>query len=180
MAHLHCNVRRVLHTTCTACREAKPEEDLGEATVVEGKYMPPDWGEAFPVDDNVSLDVMKTGTIVDAFVLSAERSFTTFGRNKGADVIVEHPSASRLHAVLQFRGRQAFLVDCGSTHGTFLNRRTLRPGLFHAVHVGSQFRFGQSKRSYILDAGEVRQLASAVPFAARALSFCCMSCQAIL
>lgn len=159
-----------LHTTFPACRVATPVEGLGEATVVGGKYEPPDWGEPFPVEDNVSLDIMKTGTIVDVCLLSAAHTFITFGRNKAADVVVEHPSTSRLHAVLQFRGREAFLVDCGSTHGTFLNRGTLRPGLFYAVHVGSQFRFGQSMRSYILAAGEVRHLAFAVPPATRALS----------
>ena len=40
---------------------------------------------------------------------------------------MEHPSISRLHAVLQFRGKDgaAFLYDAGSSHGSFLNKQRL-------------------------------------------------------
>lgn len=49
-------------------------------------------------------------------------------RTPNADVVLEHPSASRLHAVIQFRGdtKQAFVYDCGSSHGTFLNKEQLK------------------------------------------------------
>lgn len=48
-----------------------------------------------------------------------------------ADVVVKHPSSSRLHAVLQFNGEtgDAFLYDANSAHGTFLNRRRIKPGI---------------------------------------------------
>jgi pSer/pThr/pTyr-binding forkhead associated (FHA) protein len=47
--------------------------------------------------------------------------------------VLEHPSASRLHCVLQFKAGsgEAFLYDGGSTHGTFLNKSRLPP----KVHV---------------------------------------------
>lgn len=47
--------------------------------------------------------------------------------------MLEHPSSSRLHAVLQFNGetRQALLYDANSAHGTFVNKRRVKPG----VHV---------------------------------------------
>jgi pSer/pThr/pTyr-binding forkhead associated (FHA) protein len=99
---------------------------------------------------------MRTGTIIDSQVLPAAKGFVTFGRHKAADVLVEHPSASRMHAVLQFRGREAFLADCNSTHATFLNRQVLEPCKYYSVHVGAQFRLGQSTRSYIFVAPEVR------------------------
>lgn len=140
------------------CRKAAPIAELGSATVTDGTYIAPAWGLPFPADDAPSLDVMKTGTIIDSVELPGAHSFCTFGRSPGADVLVEHPSTSRLHAVLQFRGRQAFLVDCSSTHGSFLNRAALAPFEYHAVHVGAQFRFGQSTRSYILAASSVRTL----------------------
>jgi pSer/pThr/pTyr-binding forkhead associated (FHA) protein len=47
--------------------------------------------------------------------------------------VLEHPTASRLHAILQYDGdsKKAFLFDPGSVHGTFLNKRRLKVG----VHV---------------------------------------------
>ena len=58
-------------------------------------------------------------------------NFIEFGRP--ADVVVEHPSSSRLHAVVQFNSEtgDAFLFDAGSAHGTLLNRRRIKP----RVHV---------------------------------------------
>ena len=75
-----------------------------------------------------SLEVMKAGQIIETRAV-ADKAFFTFGRSPGCDFLLEHPSASRLHAVLQYResdGR-AFLYDAGSAHGTFLNKRQLKP-----------------------------------------------------
>ena len=45
-----------------------------------------------------------------------------------ADIVLEHPSSSRLHAVIQFKATgEAFLYDAASAHGTFLNKRRLKP-----------------------------------------------------
>jgi pSer/pThr/pTyr-binding forkhead associated (FHA) protein len=74
--------------------------------------------------------ILRNGSIVDTVVLE-ERPFWTFGRTPNCDVVMEHPSSSRLHAVLQFKAEDstAFIYDCGSTHGTFLNKRqVLSPG----------------------------------------------------
>ena len=51
------------------------------------------------------------------------------GRAAVADVVLEHPSSSRLHAVIQFKAGtgEAFLYDAASAHGTFLNKRRLKP-----------------------------------------------------
>jgi FHA domain len=127
----------------------------GEANVRELVYTPPDWAEPPPEGEVVSLDILKTGTVLDSIQLPSA-SFVTLGRNKEASVVLEHPSTSRLHAVLQFQGNAAYLVDCGSTHGTFLNHRPMKPLLFHRAHVGAHFSFGQSTRAYIFNAPEVR------------------------
>ena len=72
------------------------------------------------------LEVMKNGQIMETREVSGRGSFT-FGRTPGSDFVLEHPSASRLHAVLQYRGAdgQAFLYDAGSAHGTFLNKKQI-------------------------------------------------------
>ena len=103
---------------------ATADDSKGEAVVEDGVYEAPEWAEPPPDHDGLSLDILKTGTILDTMQLP-QKSFLTLGRNKEADIIAEHPSTSRLHAVLQFQGAEAYLVDCGSTHGTSLNRRQL-------------------------------------------------------
>ncbi len=73
-----------------------------------------------------TLEVMKNGQIMESREV-ASRAHFTFGRSPGSDFVLEHPSASRLHAVLQYRGGdgQAFLYDAGSAHGTFLNKKQI-------------------------------------------------------
>ena len=74
------------------------------------------------------LEFMKGVQIIETRP-AAGRDHLTFGRSPACDFPLEHPSASRLHAVLQFRAGDgaAFLYDAASAHGTFLNRRRLRP-----------------------------------------------------
>ncbi|GIL63581.1 hypothetical protein Vafri_17621 [Volvox africanus] len=113
-------------------------------------YDPPSWS-GVPEGVEYSLEVLKNGSIVETRAVSAQ-PFYTFGRNPSADFILEHPSASRLHAVLQFNGetREAFIYDPGSTHGTFLNKQRIKPKVYVPLAVGHTLRFGSSSRLYIL------------------------------
>ncbi|KAF8062663.1 SLC4A1AP [Scenedesmus sp. PABB004] len=115
-----------------------------------GTYEPPEWSG---VADGApfGVEVLKSGVLVEARLLEGQ-PFYTFGRNPAADFLLEHPSASRLHAVLQFKSgtQEAYLYDCGSTHGTFLNKNRLRHGVHAPIRVGDQVRFGQSSRTYVL------------------------------
>eukprot|EP00775_Hariotina_reticulata_P006570 gene6570-6798_t len=97
------------------------------------------------------LEILKNGTLLSTQELNSQ-AFYTFGRSPTADVLLEHPTASRLHAVLQFKGAsgEAFLYDCGSTHGTFLNRNRLKAQVMAPIRVGDTVRFGQSTRMYVL------------------------------
>jgi len=48
------------------------------------------------------------------------------GRQAGrADVVLDHPHVSRLHAQLAVRGKRGTLSDLRSANGTFLNGRRL-------------------------------------------------------
>ena len=114
-----------------------------------GGYVEPEWG-GLPSSD-FSLEVLKDGAIVDV-VDCRGRSRLALGRTPDNDVVLEHPSSSRLHAVLQFSegGDEIFLYDAGSTHGTFVNRRKLKSRVHAPVFVGDQIRFGQSSRTFIV------------------------------
>lgn len=140
------------------CSFALPEETLGTAIVQDGVYQAAAWGEAPPSEDTVNMfiEVLKGGSLIQSIPVPCKNTFVTFGRAPATDVRVEHTSTSRLHAVLQFRGRAVFLADMGSTHGSMLNGKQLEPFLFYHVAVGSQFRLGHSTRSYIFSAPQVK------------------------
>jgi hypothetical protein len=105
------------------------------------------WGA--PPAAEFTLEVLKGGVVALTVLLSG-RSHWLLGRHPGCDVALEHPSASRLHCCLQFRGDEAFAYDAGSAHGTFLNKRRLKPRVHAPLRVGDQLRFGQSSRVYVL------------------------------
>ncbi|BAS97233.1 Os06g0275900 [Oryza sativa Japonica Group] len=73
-----------------------------------------------------------------------------FGRIDLCDFVLEHPTISRFHAVLQFRNDgEVFLYDLGSTHGSFINKTQVKKKIYVEIHVGDVIRFGQSSRLYI-------------------------------
>jgi len=73
-----------------------------------------------------------------------------FGRIDMCDFVLEHPTVSRFHAVLQFKNDgKVFLYDLGSTHGSFINKSQVKQKLYTEIHVGDVIRFGQSSRLYI-------------------------------
>lgn len=49
------------------------------------------------------IEVLREGSLVNTKQVS-ERDHYKFGRTPDCDVVLEHPSASRLHAVLQYNG----------------------------------------------------------------------------
>ena len=105
------------------------------------------WGA--PPAAEFTLEVLKGGVLALTVALSG-RSHWLLGRHPGCDVALEHPSASRLHCALQFRGDEAYAYDAGSAHGTLLNKRRLKPRVHAPLRVGDQLRFGQSSRVYVL------------------------------
>ena len=90
-----------------------------------------------------------------------------FGREAGAaDVLLQHASVSKQHAVLQFRGVAAprepgdmrppelrvlpYLMDLQSANGTFLNEQRVEAARYIELRAGDRLRFGGSTREYVL------------------------------
>jgi ABC-type multidrug transport system ATPase subunit/pSer/pThr/pTyr-binding forkhead associated (FHA) protein len=55
----------------------------------------------------------------------AGREAVTIGRDRSNDLTLGHPQVSRTHAKIERRGEALFVVDLGSTNGTFLNGKTI-------------------------------------------------------
>ena len=108
-----------------------------------------EWAVPRPV--GLSLVCTKDGEALPNVDVPAKATYT-FGRNSTmSDVVLDHPSLSRQHAALAFDSSgQAFLVDLGSTHGTFVNGERCEPRVRRAISASDSFNFGGSKRSFSL------------------------------
>ncbi|XP_038892995.1 kanadaptin [Benincasa hispida] len=110
-------------------------------------YTIPSWSGA--PSHRFYLEVLKDGCIIDQFDVY-EKGAYMFGRVDLCDFVLEHPTISRFHAVLQFRSNgNAYLYDLGSTHGSFINKNQVKKRIFVDLHVGDVIRFGHSSRLYI-------------------------------
>jgi pSer/pThr/pTyr-binding forkhead associated (FHA) protein len=62
---------------------------------------------------------------------------TRLGRSVGADVVLEHPSVSRRHALIVQRSGQSVLLDDRSTNGVYVNgTRVTQAHLRHGDEIG--------------------------------------------
>ncbi|XP_061344258.1 uncharacterized protein LOC133290215 [Gastrolobium bilobum] len=112
-------------------------------------YKIPPWSAA--PSHEFYLEVLKDGSIIDKFNVS-EKGAYMFGRLDLCDFVLEHPTISRFHAVIQFKRRgDAYLYDLGSTHGTFLNKNQVEKNTYVDMHVGDVIRFGRSSRLFIFE-----------------------------
>lgn len=114
------------------------------------RYVPPPWA-SLTGSSNYSLEILKNGCIVDTKELSPQGHIVLGRMAPICDLVLDHPSISRQHAVLQLnQENQLFLQDLNSTHGTFRNKTRLEPRVFEPVTVGDIFTLGQSSRKFCI------------------------------
>jgi hypothetical protein len=135
-----------------------------------GPYEPPFWA-SHPPTMPFYMEVMKQGTIISSvnlqqLCIDANKGFLTLGRAPTNDLLLDHPSSSRIHAVLEFRSSSKqedgepsdsdvnnntiFLFDPGSTHGCYVNKARIAAGQHIPLNIGDMLRFGESSRIMIL------------------------------
>ncbi|XP_008397898.2 kanadaptin [Poecilia reticulata] len=149
--------------------KTKKQEVKAKAAPVKAEMFPPlpytepPWGGP-PSESPYALEILKNGTIVDTVTLT-HRSYFVVGRLPVCDVSLEHPSISRYHAVIQYRGhtgeegcvgeeRGFYVHDLGSTHGTVVNKNRIPPKTYIRLKVGHVLKFGGSTRLFILQGPE--------------------------
>ncbi|CAL0318762.1 unnamed protein product [Lupinus luteus] len=137
-------------TTTTPSDIAEPNSSSSSSSsssAIAVPYKIPPWSA--PPVHHFHLEVLKEGSIIDNFNVY-EKGAYMFGRLDLCDFILEHPTISRFHAVIQFkRSGDAYLYDLGSTHGTFLNKNQVEKNTYVDLHVGDVIRFGRSSRLFI-------------------------------
>jgi len=152
--------------------EKEPEPDFGlsgvlaaETNTVNGvvlKYNEP------PEKDVPStrwrLYVFKGGKPLDEPLKVHGQSWYLFGRDRRvADIPTDHPSCSLQHAVLQYRKTEKagkdglakisvrpYLMDLGSTNGTFLNGDKIDSERYYELLPKDVLTFGSSTREFVL------------------------------
>eukprot|EP00039_Didymoeca_costata_P020389 m.341084 g.341084 ORF g.341084 m.341084 type:complete len:641 (+) comp19802_c0_seq1:132-2054(+) len=140
-----------------AAKEVQPDKNSKEneeSEFPEVPYQTPSWA-ANPKDD-FKLEVLKNGTIVEEISLSDKsKDRYIIGRLPNCDIVLEHPSISRYHAVLQ-HGDDGYLYiyDLGSTHRTKLNKTPVTARKYYRIKVGFVVRFGMSSRMFVLQGSE--------------------------
>ena len=112
-------------------------------------YEPPSWS-SLP-SSRFYLEVLKDGSIASTIDLEKKAYFTLGRQPDLVDIVMDHPSISRLHAVLNFREDGALMLrDLGSAQGTQLNKQLCDKNTYYRVYVGDMIRFGASTRKYIV------------------------------
>jgi len=79
-------------------------------------------------------------------------TYLLMGRLPHCDIVLEHPSISREHCLLQFRETtgQVYMYDLGSGHGTFINKKRIPAKEYVELMVGDTFVLGASSRMHVL------------------------------
>ncbi len=125
--------------------------------VIRQKPIPP---TARPVSLNnwVTLHLLDTGQVLPL----AERNEFTLGRiSEGQPIMPDIDlspyqayarGVSRLHAVLKREATHVFLMDLGSSNGTFVNGKRLSPNVDHAITNGDVIALGKLKIQILLKA----------------------------
>jgi len=117
---------------------------------VKPTYEVPSWAGKPP--SGMHLDVTKDGKLIEKFIADGKTHFF-FGRQREyIDFVLDHTSCSRVHAVMLYHKnlQRMFLIDLGSTHGTFLGKVQLDPHRPMQLAIDDIFCFGASTRSWVL------------------------------
>ncbi|MBN1137628.1 MAG: FHA domain-containing protein [Anaerolineae bacterium] len=80
-----------------------------------------------------------------AQALRLERGLLAIGRGQDCDLVLQDTQVSRRHAELRRYGGQWFLVDLGSTNGTFVDGARLRPDEAYPLPPGVPVQIGDTR-----------------------------------
>jgi smad nuclear-interacting protein 1 len=143
--------------------EANTIKQTGGGPAVVLKYHEPPEARKPPTSAPWRMYVFKGSEIIDTIPL-ATQSCWLFGREAAVvDYLVEHPSSSKQHAVIQFRyiekttefgdrkGKvRPYVIDLESANGTVVNGEKVPEGRYVELRDADVVGFGHSTREYVV------------------------------
>ncbi|KAK0429372.1 hypothetical protein QR680_011347 [Steinernema hermaphroditum] len=100
---------------------------------------------------------------LDVLYIHRQSAYMISREKKLGDILVEHPSCSKQHAVLQYRsipyvksdGSKSrrvlpYIIDLGSKNGTFLNGDKIEPQRYYELKENDMLKFGFSSRDFLI------------------------------
>lgn len=137
--------------------------EQADGTKITLKYHEPPEARKPPSRDQWKLFVFKGQDVVDTIDLS-NRSCWLVGREAAVvDLLAEHPSISKQHAVMQFRYAEKrneygdkigkvklYLLDLESANGTKLNGEVVPDRRYLELRPKDVVKFGDSTREYVI------------------------------
>lgn len=143
----------VENTATSSDTEPPPVQD---AVPPVKREFPPPLTDLTPPADAFWFEVIKNGTLVEKIQINKSRFI--LGRAPDADIVLEHPSISRYHAVILWAPPDSNhpygsvqLLDLKSSHGTFVNKTQLAGNKITRIDPGNScIKFGFSTRIFML------------------------------
>ena len=125
------------------------------------------YGTAMPMQRRMEMGILSQVGRLAGLPSSHLGLNTVLGRDETiADVLLEHPSCSKQHAVLQFRLVEVpphperpletrrvvkpYVMDLESTNGSRLNGTALEGARYVELRASDMLQFGHSTREYVL------------------------------
>lgn len=101
--------------------------------------------------------------IIEIFPINKKSVYLIGKEDKVADIIVNHPTCSRQHAVIQFRkiskqtedGKsftyvKPYVMDLESTNGVMLNKERIEAAKYYELKPFDIINLGSSTRDYVV------------------------------
>lgn len=124
------------HTSFTVTAPPKVQTTAAELEVSTTRVSKPGPPLELPAGKKVALSI--TGGPSQGRVFRLTRSRVVLGR-EDADIVLDDPSVSKKHCVLEVHGKSATLVDLDTTNGTFVDDQRIEA--CELDHL-SEFRIG--------------------------------------
>lgn len=134
-----------------------------DGTTITLKYHEPPEARKPPARDQWKLFVFKGSDVVDTIELGSRSCWLVGRETTVVDMVAEHPSISKQHAVIQFRYTEKrnefgdkigkvkpYLIDLESANGTELNGDKVPDRRYLELRPKDVVKFGLSTREYVI------------------------------